>query len=257
MQVKRNRWTFRDSIPIVLKNLSRSEQDMKKIALFGGSFNPPHEGHFEMARYIHKALGVDEVWFLFSLNHQKDPAQYAALEHRMEMGRIMARHYPDMPFIMSGIEDELGTHITHEVLTGLRDRFPDHRFIWTMGADNLAGFHTWEHFDSIIENFPIAVVDRPPYTEKAQHSPTILTYPHLKIADPKNLATANCGWCFLDNPQIDMSSSDLLLELRNGCKKFAGPFQDVADYILRNALYGTGVNIVRPAGQNELKREPV
>ncbi len=57
---------------------------MKKIALLGGSFNPPHEGHFEMAKYIQQALGVDEVWFLFSVNWQKDSSKYASIEHRME-----------------------------------------------------------------------------------------------------------------------------------------------------------------------------
>lgn len=85
---------------------------MKRIALFGGSFNPPHPGHFDMAKYIYETLGVDEIWFLFSENWQKDASKYASAEDRMEMGRILARHYPAMPFVMSGIQDELGTHIT-------------------------------------------------------------------------------------------------------------------------------------------------
>lgn len=228
---------------------------MKKIALFGGSFNPPHEGHFDMANYIHQTLGVDEVWFLFSVNWQKDAAKYASLEHRIEMGRIMARHYPDAPFVMSNIEEELGTHITHSVLAGLHTKFPDHRFVWVMGADNLASFHTWEHSRDIIENFPIAVVDRPLYTEKAQQSYTALTYAHLKIADPKDLEAGKNGWCFLNNPLIDLSSSALLLKLRAGQTEFEGPFQDAADYILKHpdlsAAYGLNTKAPTPPAPAE------
>lgn len=219
---------------------------MKKVALFGGSFNPPHEGHFEMAKHIHQALGVDEVWFLFSVNWQKDAAKYAGIDHRMEMSRIMADHYPGLPFVMSDIEDELGTHITHDVLTGLQKKFADHRFVWVMGADNLAGFHTWEHFDSIMENFPIAVVNRPSYTEQALQSHTALTYPHLKTAEPKDLTEKKNGWCFIDTPPVDLSSTGLLNRLRAGEREFGGPFQDVVDYIVEHGLYGADRNAAPP-----------
>lgn len=218
---------------------------MKRIAVFGGSFNPPHPGHFDMAKYIYEKLGVDEVWFLFSRNWQKDPSGYASTEHRMEMGRILARHYPNMPFVMSGIQDELGTHITYEVLRGLKKRFPEDRFIWVMGADNLAGFHTWENSEDIIENFPIAVVDRPPYTDEALNGPTALKFQFLRAACPGELVSMNRGWCFLESPQVDISSSKLLARLRSGETEFDGSFQDVADYIMRHGLYGTKASAVR------------
>jgi nicotinate-nucleotide adenylyltransferase len=212
---------------------------MKQVALFGGSFNPPHPGHFEMATYIYRNLNVDEVWFLFSTNWQKDSALYAPVQERMDMGKLLAAHYKGMPFVMSNIQDEIGTHITYEVLIELQKRFPYHRFIWTMGADNLASFHTWEHARDIIMNFPIAVFDRPPYTERALTSPMAMTYDFLKAASPKSLTREGPGWCFLDNLQIDMSSSGLLTAIREGATQFDGAFQDVAFYIQQNGLYGT------------------
>ncbi|MCD8525989.1 MAG: nicotinate (nicotinamide) nucleotide adenylyltransferase [Alphaproteobacteria bacterium] len=215
---------------------------MKRVALLGGSFNPPHPGHFEMGDYIFRSLGVDEVWFLFSENWQKDVSKLAPTEHRMKMGEILAGHYPDSPFVMSDIQDKLKTHITYKVLSELKDKFPNHQFVWVMGADNLATFHTWEHFEDIIENYPVAVVDRPPYTKNAQNSYTALTYAHLKKDDAPDIIKSGKGWCFLDNPRINMSSSDLLIRLRNGETKFEGPFQDVADYIIQNRLYGIAVN---------------
>ncbi|MGB1077435.1 MAG: adenylyltransferase/cytidyltransferase family protein, partial [Bdellovibrionales bacterium] len=74
---------------------------MKTVVLFGGSFNPPHVGHFEMAKYIYQTLSIDEVWFLFSHNVDKDPSIYAPLEHRMAMGEILNEQYRDYPFVMS------------------------------------------------------------------------------------------------------------------------------------------------------------
>ncbi len=231
---------------------------MKKIALFGGSFNPPHPGHFEMAKYIYEILSVDEVWFLFSENWQKDSAEYAPAVHRMEMGRILARHYPNMPFVMSGIQDELGTHMTYDVLRELRKRYPEDRFIWTMGADNLASFHTWENSEDIVRNFPIAVVDRPPYTNDALNGPTALKFHFLRASSPRQLLDMDKGWCFLGNPQIELSSRDLLQRLRNGKTNFDSPFQDVADYIRQHGLYGLGDKEPKPSQGDNLnfdKRE--
>lgn len=202
-----------------------------------------------MGSYLHQTLKVDEVWFLLSVNPKKDPNQYAPAVHRMEMGRLMARHYPDTPFVMSDIQDRLDTHITWKVLRELKNRFPDYAFIWTMGADNLCGrnpdgtdnrssFDKWEHYEDIIENFPIAVFNRPPYTETARSGSIARTYAHLMVDDPHLLSAGKPGWCFLDNPPIDMSSSDLKTRLRRGETTFEGPFQDIADYARAHGLYG-------------------
>ena len=213
---------------------------MKKIALFGGSFNPPHEGHFEAAKFLHETLKVDEVWFLFSMNWQKDPSKYASCEHRMEMGRIMMKHYPGMPFIMSDIQEELGTHITRDVLAQLQARHPADRFIWVMGADNLLTLNTWEHYEEIMEKFPVAVMAREPYTQDALKSFAALTYAHLKTDKPEDLGNSSNGWALLNNPPSDLSSSTLLERLHAGEQAFSPTFQDVATYIRGYGLYGLG-----------------
>jgi nicotinate-nucleotide adenylyltransferase len=211
---------------------------MANIALFGGSFNPPHPGHFEMARYIYENLGVDEVWFLFSVNWQKDPADYASTEHRMAMGDILSKHYHDMPFKMSGVQDEMQTHMTYDVLTELSKRHPSDNFVWVMGADQLATFHTWENYDRIIQEYPVAIVDRPGYTEDALNSVTAKQYDGLRVDNPSQLSGALNGWCLFDNPKLDLSSSALLKALRAGQRAFDAPFQDVADYIVTHGLLG-------------------
>lgn len=217
-------------------------QDKKRVALFGGSFNPIHPGHMEAGKFFHETLGVDEVWFLFSINTHKDPANYEAPQELVEMGEMLKKHYPDMPFVMSMVQHELGTHITYEVLEELSRRHPDTQFTWVMGADNLLRFHEWEHYDDMIEKYPLAIISREPYTEQAKNSYTLLSYPHLQRSSQEELQNAGTGWCFFDAPKMQLSSSAFLKQLRAGQCEFEGPMQEIADHILQRGLYGLNTN---------------
>ena len=210
---------------------------MKTVALFGGSFNPPHLGHFEMAKFIHETLKTDEVWFLFSVNWQKNPAHYASPNHRMEMGNILAKEFSDCPFVMSNIQEDLKTHDTYDVLQALKERYPDTRFIWIMGADNLNSFHTWKNADLIMEQHAIAVLQRPPYTQQSLLSQTALSYAHLKTQNPLDLRSGDSGWSMLNNPEIDLSSSALLQNLNRDIESIDARYEAVIEYMKQHKLY--------------------
>ena len=226
---------------------------MKTVALFGGSFNPPHTGHFDTAAYIHSLFRPDEVWMMFSINRLKDASAYESTAHRMAMGEMLARHYPHVPLVMSDIEEKIGVNETCTVLSELRKNFPDHRFVWIMGADNLIHFHQWVNSDEIIRNFPIMIIDRPPYTAQALQSVTAQTYGHLRVPDISGFDGKSPGWIFVPNAGAKViSSSDLLRQLRDPAtdmkRDFSGPFHDVVDYIRTHNLYGVGGTPVPYAG---------
>lgn len=217
----------------------------KTVLLYGGSFNPPHPAHFDTAAYVHGLFQSDEVWMMCSVNRLKDPAVYAPTVHRMAMGTLLARHYPQTPFVMSDIEEKIGNNETFIVLSELRTRFPDHRFIWVMGADNLLHFHKWSRAEEIIQTFPMVVIERPPYTEQALVSPIARSFAHLKRDRVEDFDKTGPGWIFIPNPgAMTMSSSDLLKKLRDPRtdpdRDFPGPFRDVAAYIHDHGLYGLG-----------------
>lgn len=214
---------------------------MKTVLLFGGSFNPPHDGHFAIAHHIYKALHADEIWMMFSLNPLKDPAAYASIEHRMAMGRIMARHYPDAPIIMSDIEDMVGTNQTYYVLSELKKRHPDTNFVWIMGADNLERFPEWTKGDDIFNEFSVAIISRPGYDDMALASPTLQKFTSLRFNSAAAFDASKPGWIFISDPGISdaaQSSSALLKRLRAGETKFEGHFNEIAAYIRKNGLYG-------------------
>lgn len=139
---------------------------MNRTGLLGGSFNPAHSGHRRISLAAAQALGLDEVWWLVSPGNPLKPAKgMAPLPARFASARRMAR---GAPIRVTAIERELGTRYTADTITKLRHRFPQRRFIWLMGADNLAQFHRWRDWRRIAAMVPIAVIARPGYDGAAR-----------------------------------------------------------------------------------------
>ncbi|MFZ5726849.1 MAG: nicotinate-nucleotide adenylyltransferase, partial [Pseudomonadota bacterium] len=123
--------------------------------LLGGSFNPAHGGHRAISRNAINALGLDELWWLVSPgNPLKAKAGMAPLPARLASARRMARR---SPIRATAIEAELGTRYTVDTLKKLIRRYPNRRFIWIMGADNLVQLPRWRDWRDIARLMPIAV----------------------------------------------------------------------------------------------------
>lgn len=139
----------------------------KRIGLLGGSFNPAHRGHRHTSIAAIGALDLDEIWWLVSPGNPlkagaTDMAPYAA---RLQSARRMARR---APIRVSDFEATQGTRYTVDTVDALRRRFPQHRFIWLMGADTVAQFHQWKDWRKLVKKLPIAVVPRPGYDGAAR-----------------------------------------------------------------------------------------
>jgi nicotinate-nucleotide adenylyltransferase len=143
----------------------------QRIGLLGGSFNPAHGGHRRISLCAAKALGLDAVWWLVSPgNPFKPKAGMAPLLARLLSARAQARRARIVPTV---IEQQLGTRYTVDTLAALVRRYPKQRFVWLMGADNLATFHRWKDWRRIARTMPIAVIARPGYDRYAMTSPAM------------------------------------------------------------------------------------
>ena len=141
------------------------------IGLLGGSFNPAHGGHRKMSLAALERLGLDEVWWLVSpQNPLKPVVGMAPLEARIASARRVARHPRIRP---TAIEAELGTQLTIDTLQALKRRFPQVRFLWLMGSDNLLQFHRWAEWRAIARTVPIVVMARPLYVGPSQSAPAM------------------------------------------------------------------------------------
>lgn len=138
----------------------------QRIGLLGGSFNPAHGGHRAISLRVMEALGLDAVWWLVSPgNPLKPKAGMAPLAARLASAHKMARN---SRILAAAPEAVWGTRYTIDTLEKLRHRFPQHDFIWLMGADNLAQFDRWRDWRKIALTVPIAVIARPSYDAAAR-----------------------------------------------------------------------------------------
>lgn len=132
------------------------------MGLLGGSFNPAHEGHLFITHLALRALRLDEVWWLVSPQNPLKPAVgMAPLPVRLKEA---AHRAGDPRILVTDIEQALGTQYTAETLSALAMRFPATRFVWLMGADNLAQIPRWRRWQRIFHTVPVAVFARPPYS---------------------------------------------------------------------------------------------
>ena len=191
-----------------------------RIGLFGGSFNPPHEGHRLVALQALKRLGLDAVWLLVSPgNPLKDRGDLAPLAERVRAARAVVRH----PGIhVTGFEVARGFTYTWETLRFLRQSHPRTRFVWIMGADNLSQFHRWERWQEIARLMPMAIYVRPGSTRRAPISPAAIALARYRIdeADANILPDlAPPAWVYLHGLMSSLSSTRLRLERRRKAER--------------------------------------
>lgn len=173
--------------------LSRVQSQPLLTGLLGGSFNPAHGGHRRITLFALRALGLDEAWWLVSPgNPLKPSAGMAPLAARLASAGRQARR---APIRVTAIERELGTRYTVDTLRALVRRYPKRRFVWLMGADNLAQFHRWRNWRGIAKVMPIAVIARPGYDATAIASPAMAWLRRYQCrAARSGLAMGQAGW---------------------------------------------------------------
>lgn len=133
------------------------------IGLLGGSFNPAHAGHLHISNYALNKLKLDEIWWLVSpQNPLKSTDDMADYDERFKSAISITKY--NRRILISDIEKKLGTNYTYQTLSQIKKRYKGTNFVWLMGADNLAGFHKWQHWQRILELMPIIVFDRSPYS---------------------------------------------------------------------------------------------
>ena len=180
-----------------------------RIGLLGGSFDPPHAGHVHISRWALRNFRLDQVWWLVSPGNPLKSRQPAPLAHRIAAAEALATH----PRIrITDLEARLATRYTADTLTALQARYPGVRFVWLMGADNLAEFHRWDRWDWIMENMNVGVMSRPEEQVAAGLSPAARRYARFRLSPRRAAALplrrAPC-WTLLTGRMLDISSTEI------------------------------------------------
>ncbi|MCY3984048.1 MAG: nicotinate-nucleotide adenylyltransferase [Roseovarius sp.] len=179
------------------------------IGLLGGSFDPPHSGHVHISLEAIKRFGLDRLWWLPSPGNPLKEKGPAPLDARIDAAKAIIDH----PIVcISDIESKIGTIYTAQTLEALQSARPNVRFVWLMGADNLAQFDQWQNWRDIMERVGLGVLARPGQQISAQLSKTSRVYRAARI---KGEASGLLGhikppvWCFVNLPMTSISSTML------------------------------------------------
>ena len=179
------------------------------IGLLGGSFDPPHRGHLHISKQAMRRFGLDRVWWLVSPGNPLKAEGPADMSRRMAACRNMVR---DRRIFVSDLERRLGTRYTAETLSRLQRLRPDLKFIWLMGADNLAQLHHWDDWQSIFAMVPIGVLARPEEVVRAGLSPAATAFRAYRLPEHRSAALRHHpppSWSLVTGPVVDLSSTEI------------------------------------------------
>lgn len=186
-----------------------------RVGLLGGSFNPAHAAHRALSLLALKRLGLDQVWWLVTPgNPLKDNRALPTLAERVRAAQRVA-HHPRIK--VTGAEAGFGTRYTYDTLLRVRTLRPGARFVWLMGADNLATFHLWQHWRDIADLVPIAVVDRmgTSFAATASRAGQALCRSRIAESDAALLPGLRPpAWVFLHGLKSPLSSTAIRHQLR-------------------------------------------
>lgn len=185
-----------------------------KIGLLGGSFNPAHAGHLHISADAQRRLGLDQVWWLVSPQNPLKPTEgMAALADRTAGAREVAT----VPWIkVTELEQTLNVDRTWGTLEVLGTRFPKARFVWLMGADNLAQIHRWTRWQEIFQMVHVAVFDRSPYSHKALSGKASWRFASRRLRASRPMALwqkKKPSWVYVAQRRHGASST----AIRSGC----------------------------------------
>lgn len=189
-----------------------------RIGILGGSFNPVHLGHIQLADYIVQTTPLTAVWLMLSPRNplKQYPADMPTDARRMDMLRIAA----EASHRLEATDIELSMprpSYTIDSLRRLRSLHPDADFSLVIGSDNWLVFEQWRDWQSIIAEFSPVIYPRPGYP-----------------VDPDTLPA---GVTLVSAPMLDISSTQLRQAIASGLDMNLFLPAGVMDYILTNNLY--------------------
>ncbi len=194
---------------MVAKNHILRAYPYQSVGLLGGSFDPAHGGHVHITREALKRFQLDQVWWLVSPGNVLKSRRPAPMARRLAAaGELM-----DHPKVkISDFEARMGTRATADTLAALMARYPGVRFVWLMGADNLAQFHRWQRWQWIMENVPVGVLARHGDRISARRAAAANRYEKYRLRGRQAALLAHReapAWCFINLPMVKLSSTEI------------------------------------------------
>jgi nicotinate-nucleotide adenylyltransferase len=221
--------------PVVCSERRAGLVDVRSLGILGGTFNPPHLGHVEVARHARDELGLQQVLLMPALIAPHKPAKEdPGVEHRLRMCRLSVRQ--DAGISVCSLElERAGPSYTVDTLQAIRSSHPDARLTFIVGADTASTLPEWREPARLLELADLAVAAREGSEERGVLD-TVETL--IAAGEPVASGRSSTRVRFLDMPVIQASSSTVRERVERGqpIEELVG--RAVASYIAENGLYG-------------------
>lgn len=196
------------------------------IGILGGSFDPIHNGHLNMACCAHQEFDLDQIW-LMPAGHSpnKDESAMTDAYHRLQMCQIAAGAY-DWLWASSFEIDAPELSYTYRTFEKLAEQYPQHRFFFLMGGDSLDYFEQWMHPEIIVSLCTILVIPRDEFDHQ-----------QLREKIRKIQERFSCEIQIVPCEKNPVSSTQIRWELKEGKADERCFPPGVLDYIKKNHLY--------------------
>lgn len=196
-----------------------------KIGMYGGSFNPPHNGHLHLANEVGSLAGLDKIIIIPSnISPQKSNNGNIDPMHRINMCKDV---FSSSLFEVSDCEiSRGGRSYTVDTLTFLKEQYPDDELYLFMGSDMLLSFHTWYRYKDILSMCTLCAIAR----DDEDGEEELRSYADEMLPDGKVLV--------FDIAPVEVSSSQIRENIRNGISCDGLISEKTAEYIKENKLYG-------------------
>ena len=201
----------------------------KRLGILGGTFDPIHIGHLEIAKSIYEQLHLEKIIFIPAyIAPHKVGQDFAPAMDRYIMTKLAIDPYPY--FTVSDMElKRSGVSYTYDTLVELHKIYPEHEFFFIIGADSVTGLHTWHRYQEMFELTTFVGAERPGYDNSAI------------VQAVKNLGKrAEEKIMLLDTPENSISSTSIREKIRKGESLNGLVPQAVEAYILEHKLYLEG-----------------
>ncbi len=180
--------------------------------MFGGSFDPPHNGHFHVAETALKRLQLDEVWWFPTPGN---PLKNAPGDYQTRLEAVRAMTARNRAMHVSEAERHILTGYSIDLILQLKQHCRRASLVWLIGADSLMTMHYWKDWKQIAESIPIAVIARPGFGRAARTSRFAKVFRNARR--PANAASCLLGastpaWTYLPAPLRNISSTKLRRE---------------------------------------------
>ncbi len=153
----------------------------KRICLFGGTFDPIHNAHLQIAEEARKRFALDQILFIPGANPpHKDETQVTPFEERFEMVRLACKPYP--AFLASRLEEGAERSYTVDTLERFRPQLQrEDELFFLIGADAFDDLQTWKRWQDVLKLTRFIVAARPGKTYQAPPGATILRLDDLSL----------------------------------------------------------------------------